>query len=74
MTTHSNHSANNEQITLPTKEAGYDEFLAKQIAQGRKDYKNGRYITLEESKKEIEALLTQKERELQALESGFANG
>ncbi len=53
--------------TLP-KEAGYDEFLAKKIAKGREDVKNGRYVTLEESRLRIEELLIRKERELQAFE------
>lgn len=56
-------------MTSLQKEAGYDEFLAKKIAKGREDIKNGRYVTLAESRQRIEALLVRKEREMQALET-----
>ncbi len=47
------------------KETGYDAFLAKKIAKGREDVKNGRYVTLEELDKHIQELFICKERELQ---------
>ncbi|MBF0786105.1 hypothetical protein IR120_11650 [Muribacter muris] len=46
------------------KEKGYDEFLAEKIRKGREDIQAGRYLTAEQSRQRIEALLVRKEKEL----------
>lgn len=43
------------------KEAGYDEFLSQKIHQGLEDIENGKYLTAEQFKQEIEQLLQEKE-------------
>lgn len=56
------------------KGAGYDEFLAQKIYQGLRDIKNGKYLTEEQFKQEMEQLLIQKESELQQLEGNVIYG
>ena len=41
------------------KETGYDEFLAESIAQGLKDYEEGRVLTLQEADKLWQATIDQ---------------
>lgn len=48
------------------KEKGYDEFLAQKIEKGLKDFEQGRYVSAEEARLRIEAMLMKKEQELQA--------
>lgn len=56
------------------KEAGYDEFLSQKISQGLEDIENGKYLTSEQFKQEMEQLLVKKETELQQLEGNVIYG
>ena len=56
------------------KEAGYDEFLAEKIKQGLEDIENGRFVSAEQFKQEMEQLLIRKENELQQLEGNVMYG
>lgn len=46
------------------KEAGYDEFLAEQIRLGEADFHAKRFVTSEQSLREIQQLILNAEREL----------
>lgn len=50
------------------KEKGYDEFLAKQLEESRKDIQAGRVMTQAESKAKTMAMLERKARELAEME------
>lgn len=56
------------------KEKGYDEFLSANIEEGLDDMKNGRYLTAEQFKQEMELLLVRKEQEMQMLEENLVYG
>lgn len=56
------------------KEKGYDEFLSANIQEGLDDMKNGRYLTAEQFKQEMELLLVRKEQEMQMLEENLVYG
>ncbi|MFZ7229803.1 hypothetical protein ACLSZN_07495 [Avibacterium avium] len=51
------------------KEKGYDEFLAEKIRRGDEDFKAGRVLTLEESRRQTLALLERKAREFEEMEN-----
>ena len=50
------------------KEPGYDEFLAQKIRQGQQDIEQGRTVTLEQLKREMEELLERRGAELSKIE------
>ncbi|MGY6090619.1 hypothetical protein [Avibacterium paragallinarum] len=51
------------------KEKGYDEFLAEKIRRADEDFKAGRVLTLEESRRQTLALLERKVREFEEMEN-----
>ncbi|HDV7283890.1 hypothetical protein M3704_05060 [Mannheimia haemolytica] len=56
------------------KEKGYDEFLNQKIEKGLNDFKQGRYLTAEQAKQQIEKMLRAKEIELQEQMSSLVYG
>ena len=50
------------------KEAGYDEFLAKKITQGRAELAAGKGVSLEQLKSELQDTIEQTAKELNELE------
>lgn len=56
------------------KEASYDEFLQQQIEEGRNDSREGRVLTLEQSRELIKQLIERKSQELQNFEQEVAYG
>lgn len=52
------------------KEKGYDEFLAQKIEKGLEDFEQGRFLTAEQSRTQVEQLLVRKEQELQNMHIG----
>lgn len=51
------------------KEKGYDEFLAKKIRLSEEDIKEGRVLTLEESKRQTLKLLERKAQEFAEMDN-----
>lgn len=54
------------------KEKGYDEFLAKRIAEGLAEADKGEGLTLEQSKARAMAVLEKKVQEVAEVEAAYA--